>query len=95
MRVCKHCLRFPYDIGMDKYLHIAVSFLLVMAWGCAVVHIPKWAVLMVAIPWALAIGFLKELYDMHNGGEFSWADILADVVGVVLGAVTMGVVFYL
>jgi len=95
MRTCKHCLRFPYEKGMDKVLHVAISFLLVLAWGCAVVHMPKWVVLLVAVPWALAIGFLKELYDMNHGGEFSWDDIIADIVGVVLGAGLMAAVFYL
>jgi len=91
MKRCPHCLRkIPYD----KILHFAVSLLLALSAGCLVVHWPKYLVLFVGFFWSVCVGVIKELYDANNGGEFSWQDLLFDVIGAVCGVVIMSIVFY-
>lgn len=90
MRRCPHYLR---KIN-DKLLHFAISFLLAMSPGCLVIHLPKYAVLFLGLFWAMMIGIIKELYDLNNGGEFSWDDLLFDLLGAVLGVLIMSAVFY-
>jgi len=91
LKCCPHCLRkLPYD----KFLHFAISFLLTLSPGCAVVHLPKYIVLGLGFFWAVSIGVIKELYDANNGGEFSWDDLLFDILGAVLGVFIMATVFY-
>jgi len=90
---CPNCMK-PLPPDFNKIMHVIISFLLVMAWGCAVYYIPKGVVILVAIPWALSIGFLKELYDLTHGGKFDWVDIVYDGIGIAFGAFILSVVFY-
>lgn len=91
MKRCPHCLRkLPYD----KFLHFSISFLLTLSPGCAVVHYPRYLILLIGFLWAMCIGILKELYDANNGGEFSWDDLLFDLLGATLGILAIATVFY-
>lgn len=64
---------------IDKYKHIVVSAVIatVLSLFC-----PWWVAALVT----LAIGVWKEVYDKASGkGCAEWGDILADVVGIIIG----------
>lgn len=62
-------------IVVDKIAHFAVSAFLVLATG-RFIH---WAI---SVCVGLAFGLAKELLDK----DFNWKDLLADAVGVAVGA---------
>lgn len=67
-------------VGSDKVMHVETCALMsVMAKRCSGSCVIGAAV-------ALGVGLLKELYDAATGEEFDWKDVVADVVGVVVGA---------
>ena len=68
--------------GQDGLAHILVSLVLCAVLG---VFLPLW----VAVLATLAIGAAKELvWDMAmKKGTAEWKDIIADAVGIALGAV--------
>lgn len=75
-------------IGSDKYLHFlacqAIAFLTAKIGGCFVSA--GWA-LLTGFSFAVVIGFVKELRDKRQvGNVFSWSDIIADVMGAIVGA---------
>ena len=58
-----------------------------------IVQLPRrnYIIIMMAIlsgAMAMAIGILKEVFDAYNiiNGQASWGDILADFIGVIIGA---------
>ena len=58
--------------GKDKVKHFGVCFVLAVI--CPIV--------------AVVVAVAKEAYDHHTtGNHFCWKDVVADVVGVVLGTV--------
>jgi Na+-translocating ferredoxin:NAD+ oxidoreductase RnfD subunit len=66
-------------LAEDKLKHIVVSAIIAVA-------------LNLFLPWlaaagiAFAIGVGKEVYDMVSGkGCSEWGDLLADVVGIIIG----------
>ncbi len=68
-------------IGADKLKHVVVSAAIA-------------AVLSLVLPWwaaasvTLAIGIGKEVYDKVSGkGCAEWGDLLADMVGIIIGIV--------
>lgn len=64
---------------IDKYKHVVVSAAM-SAVLCLV--LPWWAAALVT----LAIGVAKEVYDKVSGrGCAEWGDLLADLVGIVIG----------
>lgn len=65
-------------VGIDKVAHFAVSAFLVLALG-RFVH---WAISAGVV---IALGVAKELWD----GAFDKKDLLADVLGVLLGTVLL------
>ena len=65
-------------IANDKKLHVLASLAITLAlWQL----IDWWAV-----PAALVIGIAKEVYDLRRTG-FDMKDLLADSVGILVGAV--------
>jgi len=69
---------------VDKILHFAVCF------GITLLLYPL-------IGWwgmgtALATGVGKELYDWRDYGMFSWGDILADTIGVVVATILIVII---
>lgn len=65
-------------IGIDKVAHFAVSAFLTLALG-RFIH---WAISAGVV---IALGVAKELWD----GAFDKKDLLADVLGVLLGTVSL------
>lgn len=64
---------------IDKYKHIVVSAIIAVALN---LFLPWWVVALVT----LAIGVGKEVYDkVSKKGHAEWRDLVADVVGVVIG----------
>ena len=78
------------SIGTDKYMHFLVCE--VLAWLIARVlrlcGVDQWAAMAVGFGVAVAVGVSKELYDRYVQHEvFDWQDIVADVIGAVVGAI--------
>lgn len=46
----------------------------------------------IAVLAALAASFGKELYDKYYGTGWSWIDLVGDLIGMILGLITLGVV---
>ena len=67
---------------IDKVLHICISYILMTYFGAA---LPIW----MAALFTIIIGIVKELYDQKDYGGFSWKDLIADVVGIVLGIIQL------
>ena len=68
----------------DKKLHFFVCFLITFL---LYPLIGWWS-----IGTAIATGVGKELYDWRDYGLFSWADILADFLGVVVATVIIAII---
>ena len=68
--------RIVTRIGMDKIAHLFGSAFLTRALG----HFIHWAIASCIV---LALGVAKELWD----GTFDKRDLLADAIGVVIGAI--------
>lgn len=64
---------------IDKYKHVVVSAIIMVAFN---LFLPWW----VAALATLAIGVGKEVYDYYGKGKAECGDLLADVVGIVIGA---------
>lgn len=64
---------------IDKYKHVVVSAALSAVLALV---LPWWAAALVT----LAIGVAKEVYDKVSGrGCAEWGDLVADLVGIVIG----------
>lgn len=64
---------------IDKYKHVVVSAALSAVLALV---LPWWAAALVT----LGIGVAKEVYDKVSGkGCAEWGDLLADVLGVIIG----------
>jgi len=64
---------------IDKYKHIVVSAVIAVVLN---LFLPWWA----AAGITFAIGVGKEVYDKVSGkGHSEWKDLLADVVGILIG----------
>lgn len=71
-------------IPYDKRIHFAVCFAITL-------------LLFPLIGWwsigtAVATGIGKELYDWRDYGRFSWGDILADTIGVVVATILIVII---
>lgn len=66
---------------MDKLLHCIVSFLLVIVFYNFDGSLYNASLL------TLIIGIFKEIYDYIDYGLFSNEDIIADVIGIIIGAI--------
>lgn len=68
-------------VSYDKKLHFAVCF------GITLLLFPLigwWS-----IGTAIATGVGKELYDWRDYGTFSWGDIAADILGVIVAIIIL------
>lgn len=73
-----------FNIEYDKVLHFGACFLIAL-------------LLYPVIGWwsvgtAIATGFLKEVYDWRDYGGFSWADIVADLLGVLACVILLTII---
>lgn len=66
-------------IGKDKLQHAIVSALICAVLKC-VVGLP------LAVILTLIVGVGKEIWDKKSGGKVDFGDLLADVVGIIIGA---------
>lgn len=64
----------------DKILHTWVNYLIVK---CS----KELGYLPIGLGIAVVVSLCKELYDKGHGGKFDWYDIIADVSGMIMGAV--------
>ena len=78
-------------IGIDKIYHfcvcLAIAFvggLLAVLLGCENRTVVTWAAMYAAV----GCGLCKEFTDWQHGCKPSWGDIVADVVGAVIGTVS-------
>jgi hypothetical protein len=73
-------------MAIDKWLHIKVSlFITIVIWLV-------YGDLLNAIASTLAIGVIKELLDSVTGGNPDWHDLVADMVGIGVGAILIRMV---
>ena len=76
--------------GLDKLLHIFVTFCIAALIGIFAAYIPpckEWAAALVAFTVAIAVGVWKEFRDRRQkGNHFCVWDIVADIVGAALGS---------
>lgn len=64
---------------IDKYKHIVVSAIICVALN---LFLPWWVAALIT----LAIGVGNEVYDKVSGkGCAEWGDLLADLVGIIIG----------
>jgi hypothetical protein len=73
--------------GVDKLLHLLVSFSLVVLLGMMLVafHVTIGTIVIVVGSLVILIGIIKEIVDVKCGGKFSLRDVVADLVGVFIG----------
>lgn len=79
-------IKWLYNIKTDKLLHFIAS-LGVMQVFYSILHyflLAKWS-LLIALGIAILIGVFKELYDKKKGGTFNKKDIIADIIGALIG----------
>jgi len=76
------------QIQLDKKLHFVISLLLVFIFFLLTQNI------ILSANITLLIGFLKEIYDKYFGTGFSWADIIANIIGIVIGSLLIGGLLY-
>lgn len=69
---------------VDKILHFSVCL------GITLLLYPLFG--WWSIGTALATGVGKELYDWRDYGNFSWGDIIADVIGVLVGVICLTII---
>ena len=73
-----------FKIEYDKLLHFGVCFLITLL----LYPVIGWW----SIGTAIATGIGKEIYDWKDYGNFSWSDIVADLVGVVVGVIIITII---
>lgn len=66
-------------IGKDKLQHAIVSAAICVTLKC-VLGLP------LAVILTLTVGVGKEIWDKKSGGKVDFGDLLADVVGIIIGA---------
>ena len=70
--------------AFDKILHFTVCFLIALL----LYPVIGWW----SIGTAIATGVGKELYDWRDYGNFSWGDILADFLGVIVATILIATI---
>lgn len=64
--------------NIDKVLHAIVSMVITILLS---IFLPLWfSALLVLI-----LGFAKECIDKYYGEKYDWWDILADIIGILIG----------
>jgi len=72
------------DKHLDKIAHLAI-------WALGTLWISLWWKLEAGVGIAVMLGVAKEFWDRYRHGVFSVADIVADVLGIALAYVILGV----
>ncbi len=62
----------------DKLYHIVANYTMIMTFVL-------FTNIFVAISLSILISVAKELYDRHSYGLFSYLDLLADGIGIIIG----------
>ena len=74
-------------IAKDKWLHFGVCTLIALIVGVLIGLINIYAGALAGLASALSAGIAKEYGDSKaHGNCWSWGDILADVIGAIVGA---------
>lgn len=80
----------------DKVEHALVCFLLTTVFGIMAAlcggHLA--GALWAGVGTGLGAGLGKEFGDSASGGDFDWYDVLADVIGVVLGVALLVTAYF-
>lgn len=77
--------------GWDKLAHVAVFAVMGLAYGVASGR-QGWRMLLWSVLGALTLGSMDELHQLRlPGREPGWDDLLADVVGGLLGGLSLNV----
>lgn len=66
----------------DKLLHFSFSCILLFG---TTIFFPFIESLVIVI----SIGWLKEIWDEYYGNGWSWGDIIANIVGILLGVIIL------
>jgi hypothetical protein len=73
-------------IGSDKYLHVICSLLLTFMTGLvADIWLVRWQAAVIGCIIAFDLGLVKEIWDKVHGGTMDGHDIIAAIVGCLLG----------
>ena len=79
LKIIKNTIKHKIMIGEDKLKHVVVSAIITVVLN---LFLPWWAAALII----LAIGISKEVYDKTtNKGCAEWEDLLADVIGIIIG----------
>ena len=72
-------------IGIDKFLHTGVCFLVTICVTVATYWLGETASILCGALFSLGLGLGKEFGDsMAVGNKWDWGDMLADVVGILV-----------
>ena len=76
-------------MGEDKIIHAVVCSLATLVIGACFLPL-GWHCILIGAFFALGLGLGKEYGDSKaSGNKWDWLDILADVVGMVIGSGTL------
>ncbi len=79
----------------DKQLHISISFILVLLMLSSSNSLGISYYYELSISTTLLVGISKEVYDYFDYGKFDYLDILADVIGILLGVLLYSIISYI
>ena len=78
------------DIGKDKVAHFFVCFFATIAVSLSCFKLGQLSSILCGVFFALGLGLGKEYGDSKaTGNKWSWADILADALGIVVAVVSL------
>lgn len=76
--------------NLDKVCHFFVCVLIAIIFGAIILHTTAGVTVLVSSTCGLIAGIicgiLKEVYDVINRGMFDTKDLLADLIGSIVGA---------
>ena len=82
-------LKWLNGIKTDKLLHFIVGLLIAQVlYALLSIGLGKWMSVLGSMVMSAMIAALKELYDIGHGVA-SWKDMLASVIGIVVGLTIM------
>lgn len=81
--------KIPLFVGADKLIHVGMYliFAVLSAWALRIEQY-RWRVMLI-IPITIGWGILMEYVqlEMRRGRSFSWYDIFANTIGVIIGII--------
>lgn len=76
--------------NLDKVCHFLACVLIAIIFSAIILHTTVGVTVLIAsicgLIAAIICGILKEVYDVINGGIFDTKDLLADLIGAIVGA---------